>query len=99
MAWQLLIYLNGGEGPAEAAAGPGDDDHPLVGGETVFWRTKSKQLCVFQPRRGTALLHAHGRRCLMHEAAEVQKGLKYHRRRVTIDHDQTSVVRSRVGSD
>lgn len=64
--YTLLIYLNGG---GEGAS--------LDGGETIFWATKAKQLCVFQPQRGVALLHAHGRRCLMHEAAEVTRGVKY----------------------
>jgi hypothetical protein len=31
-----------------------------VGGETVFWKTKTKQLCHVAPCRGSALLHAHG---------------------------------------
>ena len=44
--YTLLIYLNGG---GEGA--------PLEGGETIFWKTKAKQLCVFAPERGVALLH------------------------------------------
>lgn len=70
----LLIYLNGSETQAEL-----DDlrQEALEGGETIFWKTKSKQLVAVAPKRGMALLHAHGRRCLMHEGAEVLKGKKY----------------------
>ena len=31
----------------------------------------------FSPRAGSALIHAHGQRCLTHEGAEVVEGLKY----------------------
>ncbi len=70
----LLIYLNGSETQADL-----DDlgQEALQGGETIFWKTKSKQLVSVAPKRGMALLHAHGRRCLMHEGAEVLKGQKY----------------------
>ena len=71
----LLIYLNGSESQAELAES--DSAEPLVGGETIFWKTKTKQLVSVTPKRGMALLHAHGRRCLMHEGAEVLKGQKY----------------------
>jgi hypothetical protein len=72
--YTLLIYLNGGESEAELA-GAGED--ALQGGETIFWKTKTKQLASVAPQRGAALLHAHGRRCLMHEGSEVTKGCKY----------------------
>lgn len=29
------------------------------------------------PKAGAALMHAHGPRCLMHEGAAVNKGVKY----------------------
>lgn len=70
----LLIYLNGSESEAELAD---LGQEALQGGETIFWKTKTKQLVAVAPKRGMALLHAHGRRCLMHEGAEVLKGQKY----------------------
>ena len=69
------MYLNGGEEPEELSAAGVE---AMQGGETIFWKTKTKQLCAVAPRRGMALLHAHGRRCLMHEAEEVRgRGPKY----------------------
>lgn len=49
----------------------------MRGGDTVFWASARKELCRASPRAGMALLHAHGRRCLLHEAEEVQRGVKY----------------------
>eukprot|EP00051_Salpingoeca_urceolata_P012984 m.162406 g.162406 ORF g.162406 m.162406 type:complete len:162 (-) comp17663_c0_seq4:26-511(-) len=65
--YTLLIYLNGQH----------DALPPVEGGETVFYATAKKVLTSFAPCAGSALLHAHGRRCLMHEGAEVTKGEKY----------------------
>lgn len=70
----LLIYLNGSETQAELTE---SGQEALQGGETIFWKTKTKQLVSIAPKRGMALFHAHGRRCLMHEGAEVLKGQKY----------------------
>jgi predicted 2-oxoglutarate/Fe(II)-dependent dioxygenase YbiX len=62
--WTLLIYLTG--------------DEELTGGETVFYKTQKKKSSVtVQPIKGTALLHRHGASCLLHEAKEVTKGVKY----------------------
>ncbi|KAJ9466626.1 hypothetical protein DIPPA_70216 [Diplonema papillatum] len=63
--YTLLIYLNS-EGECD-----------LSGGETIFYSTKKKELCSVSPLKGAVLLHAHGRRCLMHEGALVKKGFKY----------------------
>ena len=63
--YTLLIYLNG----------RGEQD--LIGGDTVFWATKKKELCRIQPECGQLLLHAHGRRCLLHAGDQVIKGCKY----------------------
>ncbi|RHZ88468.1 hypothetical protein Glove_22g17 [Diversispora epigaea] len=65
--WTLLIYLNGGEN---------DYEMPLLGGETVFYKSKKHEIIV-KPERGMALLHKHGHDCLLHEAKEVKKGFKY----------------------
>ena len=50
---------------------------PLVGGDTVFHATAKTECARVSPEAGMALLHAHGRRCLMHEAEEVRRGAKY----------------------
>ena len=71
--YTLLFYLNSaGESVPEQGC-----DQPLVGGDTVFMATAKTELHRVQPRAGTALLHAHGRRCLMHYGEEVSRGVKY----------------------
>ncbi|KAF7295037.1 Fe2OG dioxygenase domain-containing protein [Mycena indigotica] len=60
--WTLLIYLTGCEDGVE-------------GGETVFYQ--GKQAVKPPLTRGTALLHRHGRECLLHEGSSVLKGTKY----------------------
>lgn len=67
----LLIYLNSTGEPTSG------HDQPLVGGETVFMASAKRELARVTPRAGVALLHAHGRRCLMHESTEVQRGIKF----------------------
>ena len=57
------------------AVGPGEQ--PLQGGETIFYRTQKHVLMEVKPTAGAVLLHAHGRRCLMHEGGEVTRGVKY----------------------
>ncbi|KAF6261049.1 oxidoreductase [Scenedesmus sp. NREL 46B-D3] len=50
----------------------------LVGGETVFYGPRSRVVASVAPAPGLALLHLHGEeRCLEHEGAEVQQGVKY----------------------
>ena len=49
----------------------------MLGGDTVFMKTAKAELCRVTPQRGMALLHAHGRRCLLHEGEEVRRGVKY----------------------
>ncbi|KAJ1490554.1 hypothetical protein T484DRAFT_1884033 [Baffinella frigidus] len=65
--YTALFYLNG----------QGDAPYNLAGGETVFWKTAKEELHSFSPTQGSLLLHAHGRRCLMHEGLEVTKGCKH----------------------
>jgi len=70
--YTFLLYLNSaGEGLA------GLEERPLAGGDTVFMATAKRELCRVTPRAGFALLHAHGRRCLMHESTNIEKGRKY----------------------
>eukprot|EP00730_Choanoeca_flexa_P017402 TRINITY_DN8380_c0_g1_i4.p1 TRINITY_DN8380_c0_g1~~TRINITY_DN8380_c0_g1_i4.p1 ORF type:complete len:198 (+),score=27.11 TRINITY_DN8380_c0_g1_i4:218-811(+) len=65
--YTFLVYLNGQE----------ESLPPLQGGETVFYKNVRTVLASVAPEAGAALLHAHGRRCLMHEGAQVTKGSKY----------------------
>ena len=71
--YTLLIYLNSEGQPTPAASAEGGDAAgnaaSLVGGHTVFMRTAKAELCRVAPVAGRALLHAHGRRCLLHEGA------------------------------
>lgn len=69
----LLFYLNSSGEPVPSQG----IEQPLVGGDTVFMATAKTELCRVQPKAGLALLHAHGRRCLMHYAEEVSRGAKY----------------------
>ncbi|KAF7322875.1 Fe2OG dioxygenase domain-containing protein [Mycena chlorophos] len=63
--WTLLIYLTGYEDGVE-------------GGETLFYHnSKSRDPLKAPLTRGTALLHRHGRECLLHEGSPVLKGVKY----------------------
>ncbi len=50
---------------------------PLVGGETVFYGPRGREVARVAPKAGLALLHRHGDECLEHEGAAVQAGLKY----------------------
>lgn len=67
----FLVYLSGS---GEVAQG---SEQPLIGGDTVFWASAKKELVRCTPRTGTAVLHAHGRRCLMHQGEEVTRGIKW----------------------
>lgn len=61
--YTLLVYLSGvNEG--------------LVGGETVFY-SHHKEVLRVTPKTGMALVHRHGRECLLHESLEVKEGVKY----------------------
>ena len=61
----VLVYLN---------------DEGLVGGETLFYDghgARAPAAVRVAPRAGAALVHAHGDRCLTHEATAVTTGVKY----------------------
>ena len=59
--YTLLIYLSTLRG-----ASPG--------GETKFYSDGGRLVASVVPAAGTALLHRHGDRCLLHEGARVEKG-------------------------
>ncbi|GAY41278.1 hypothetical protein CUMW_058190 [Citrus unshiu] len=50
---------------------------PLVGGETVFYGSRNKLVAEVAPIEGMALIHIHGDKCMLHEARNVIKGVKY----------------------
>ncbi|KAJ7285722.1 hypothetical protein C8J57DRAFT_1431416 [Mycena rebaudengoi] len=65
--WTLLVYLTGYEDGVE-------------GGETLFYPNEKAEPegAIKAPlTRGTALLHRHGRECMLHEGSPVLKGVKY----------------------
>jgi len=63
--YTLLVYLTGyGDG--------------LEGGETVFYAGNgTKEVLRVVPNTGMALVHRHGRECLLHESLPVRSGVKY----------------------
>jgi len=70
--YTVLIYLNDAAGSE------------LRGGATAFYAgeyhdpdVEESLVLSFEPRRGAALLHGHGERCLLHEGCEVTRGVKY----------------------
>ena len=75
----LLIYLNSAGGDRGAQGGGGGGLDSLEGGATVFFRGKlgTSLACSVAPRAGTAVLHSHGERCLLHEGARVTRGVKF----------------------
>ena len=60
----------------ECTSGTGNH---LIGGETAFYKYHSAKvpLVAVAPEEGALLLHAHGNRCLTHEALPVLSGVKY----------------------
>eukprot|EP00933_Yihiella_yeosuensis_P039046 TRINITY_DN32983_c0_g1_i1.p1 TRINITY_DN32983_c0_g1~~TRINITY_DN32983_c0_g1_i1.p1 ORF type:complete len:236 (+),score=50.22 TRINITY_DN32983_c0_g1_i1:34-741(+) len=48
----------------------------LRGGETAFY-CGGRELVRIKPVAGSALLHRHGKRCLLHEALPVEEGIKF----------------------
>mmetsp|Transcript_18390 Transcript_18390/g.25846 ORF Transcript_18390/g.25846 Transcript_18390/m.25846 type:complete len:304 (-) Transcript_18390:394-1305(-) len=80
----LLVYLNGDGGGGGKKGGRKQASkglNCLSGGETVFYKgTKpgaGKVALSYPPTVGNALAHIHGERCMLHEGAEVTKGVKY----------------------
>lgn len=76
--YTLLIYLSGSpqsKGKSDVKS-LGNTD-PLVGGETVFYGSRNKVVAEVAPAEGMALVHIHGDKCMLHEARNVTKGVKY----------------------
>ncbi|KAG8638446.1 uncharacterized protein LOC110630950 isoform X2 [Manihot esculenta] len=78
--YTLLIYLSG-DSKARTKHDPNDSKdsslEPLVGGETVFYGSRNGVVAEVAPTEGMALLHIHGDKCMLHEARNVTKGVKY----------------------
>ncbi|XP_048326464.2 uncharacterized protein LOC107414416 [Ziziphus jujuba] len=77
--YTLLIYLSGGTPKGKNnVKNPKDSssDH-LLGGETVFYGSRNGVVAEVAPTEGMALLHIHGDKCMLHEARNVTKGVKY----------------------
>ncbi|KAK9724532.1 hypothetical protein RND81_05G080100 [Saponaria officinalis] len=79
--YTLLIYLSGGP-VGSKSKGKSDsksvaDAEALVGGETVFYGSRNCVVAEVAPEEGMALVHIHGDNCMLHEARNVAKGVKY----------------------
>lgn len=69
--WTLLIYLSG--------------EPEVQGGQTVFYTShvrpkngaQSDKAIIAPLKKGTALLHRHGKACMLHEALPPTKGTKW----------------------
>lgn len=81
--YTLLIYLSGGvkvrpKGRSDSNNPSNDSSsEPLIGGETVFYGSRNGVVAEVAPLEGMALLHIHGDKCMLHEARNVKKGVKY----------------------
>ncbi|KAI3930650.1 hypothetical protein MKX01_037096 [Papaver californicum] len=78
--YTLLIYLSGGSGQETKAELSSEKDsfvEPLVGGETVFYGPRKGVVVEVAPTEGMALFHLHGDNCMLHDARNVAKGVKY----------------------
>ncbi|XP_030935648.1 uncharacterized protein LOC115960796 [Quercus lobata] len=78
--YTLLIYLSGGLKPnakTDLSSPKDPSSDPLVGGETVFYGSRNAVVAEVAPTEGMALLHIHGAKCMLHEARNVAKGVKY----------------------
>ncbi|CDZ96296.1 Prolyl 4-hydroxylase, alpha subunit [Phaffia rhodozyma] len=67
--WTLLIYLSA-------------PTTPLIGGETIFHlpgnrNSNGKKTLSVNPVSGSAMLHRHGKDCLLHEGSVVKSGVKW----------------------
>ncbi|KAL8519423.1 hypothetical protein ACS0TY_010383 [Phlomoides rotata] len=79
--YTLLIYLSGAPGKSKAKSKNDNSSQDsldlLVGGETVFYGPRNSLVAEVPPTEGMALVHIHGDKCMLHEARNVSKGIKY----------------------
>ncbi|KAL3342001.1 hypothetical protein AABB24_026160 [Solanum stoloniferum] len=77
--YTLLIYLSGGPKSKTKVDKDSQDSlfESLVGGETVFYGPRNALVAEVPPTEGMALVHIHGDKCMLHEARNVTKGIKY----------------------
>ncbi|KAH9626062.1 hypothetical protein KSS87_001987 [Heliosperma pusillum] len=76
--YTLLIYLSGGfKSKSKSDDKSSSDVEPLAGGETVFYGSRNSVVAEVAPEEGMALVHIHGDKCMLHEARNVRKGVKY----------------------
>ncbi|KAJ8771447.1 hypothetical protein K2173_026624 [Erythroxylum novogranatense] len=75
--YTLLIYLSGISSAKSKTDAKDTSLEPLVGGETVFYGSRNGVVAEVAPTEGMALLHIHGDKCMLHEARNVAKGVKY----------------------
>ncbi|XP_022765522.1 uncharacterized protein LOC111310367 isoform X2 [Durio zibethinus] len=78
--YTLLIYLSGApktNGKSDSSNLKDSASEPLVGGETVFYGSRYNVVAEVVPAEGMALLHIHGDKCMLHEARNVSRGIKY----------------------
>ncbi|XP_075108096.1 uncharacterized protein LOC107762755 [Nicotiana tabacum] len=77
--YTLLIYLSGGSKSKTKDDKDSQDSlsETLVGGETVFYGPRNALVAEVPPTEGMALVHIHGDKCMLHEARNVTKGIKY----------------------
>ncbi|VFQ82363.1 unnamed protein product [Cuscuta campestris] len=78
--YTLLVYLSGRGFKSKAKVDKNAQDsltEPLVGGETVFYGPRNSLVAEVPPCEGMALFHIHGDKCMLHEARNVSKGVKY----------------------
>ncbi|KAG4130921.1 hypothetical protein ERO13_D09G174800v2 [Gossypium hirsutum] len=78
--YTLLVYLSGAAKTKDKSDSNNMKDsasEPIVGGETVFYGSRNRVVAEVAPAEGMALLHIHGDKCMLHEARNVSKGIKY----------------------
>ncbi|MFQ6661940.1 hypothetical protein Gotur_029935 [Gossypium turneri] len=83
--YTLLVYLSGAAKTKDKSDSNNMKDsasEPIVGGETVFYGSRNRVVAeasslYVAPAEGMALLHIHGDKCMLHEARNVSKGIKY----------------------
>ncbi|KAG2666597.1 hypothetical protein I3843_15G069500 [Carya illinoinensis] len=73
--YTLLIHLSGGfklKAKNDTSSAKDSSSEPIVGGETVFYRSRNEVVAEVAPTEGMALLHIHGDKCMLHEVHNVR---------------------------